>query len=108
AGVLDDVGDVAALHVEDVRDIGAGAHLGERDDEAVREAPRLHAEQRRDAVLPLLAEGNAILAHDVVARAPLQRRANLEAAGKDDAVELVLDAVGDDALLRDAVDALAL
>src|SRR5262249_33074143 len=56
---------------------------------------------------PLLREGNAVAAVHLVAGAPFERRADLEAAREDDAVELVFDAVGDDALLGDSLDALA-
>ena len=44
--------------------------------------------------------GEAAPAVDLVAGAALQRRANFEAAGEDDAVDLVLTAVRDDARSR--------
>src|SRR5581483_2285562 len=108
ARLLDQVGDVPALLFQHMREVGAEADLRHADDEAVGEAARLHAEQGANAVLPLLRERLAAAAVDVVAGAPFQRRAPLEAAGEDDAVNLVLDAVRHDAALGDPLDAAAI
>ena len=67
-------------------------------DEAVREAAAVHAVQRAHAVRPLLGQADAVAADELVAGAPRVVGADLEAGGEDQAVELVLDAVDDDAL----------
>ena len=67
----------------------------------------MHAVQRRDAVRPLLGQRQAVAAVQLVAGAARVVGADLEAGGVDQAVELVLDAVRDDAVLGDALDALA-
>ena len=59
-----------------------------------------------DAVLPLLVHRDAAAADDRVSGAPRERRElGLEPGGVDDAVELVLGAVGDHAVLGDPLDA---
>ena len=68
--------------------------------------PRLWKPWRVDAPSrPLLGERHAVAAVDLVAGAARVVGADLEAGGVDQAVELVLDAVDDDAALGDALDA---
>ena len=75
--------------------------------EAVREAVAVEAVQGLEPVGPVLGERLAAAAVDLEARAPGVGGADLEAGGEDDAVDLVLDAVEHQALLGDALDALA-
>ena len=83
------------------------AGLRDAEEEAVREAAAVQAVQRRDAVRPLLGQRQAVAADDLVAGAARVVGADLEAGGEDQAVDLVLDAVDDDAVLGDPLDALA-
>ena len=107
-GVLDDVGDVLALLVQHVRIVHREAGLLRPHDEAVREAAAVHAVQRRDAVRPLLGQAQPVAPVQLVAGAARVVRPDFEAGGVDQAVELVLHAVDDDALRRDPLDAFAL
>src|SRR5581483_10615213 len=64
--------------------------------------------QRLQAIRPIIRERCAIAPIDLEAGAPRIGRADLEAGGEDDAVDLVLDALEHKSLLRDAIDATAL
>ncbi len=100
-------GDVLGAQDHQVREVvgGDGLLTGRRHDEHVREAVRRHAVQADDAVLPLLFHRDAVAADDGVAGTPREgRQLPLEAGGEDDAVELVLGAVGDRAVRRDLRD----
>ena len=106
--VLDDVGEVLALLVERVRVVHGERAVQRAHVQTVREAAVVHAVQRAHAVLPLLGERQPVAAVDLVAGAAREVGADLEAGGVDQAVDLVLHAVRDHALLGDALDALAL
>src|SRR5207248_2827619 len=82
--------------------------LALRDDEEVRKIARLHAEERRHAALPLLAQRQAVSSVHVVADATPEGHTDFEAASEHDAVDLVLDAVGNDTALCDGLDAFSL
>ena len=108
-GARDHEGGVPAGLGEQVREVHGEAGLGDaHDEEEVREAVRVHAVQRAHAVLPLVRQGLAASPADLEAAAPGVGGADLEAAGVDQAVELVLPARGHDAALRDALHSLAL
>src|SRR5690606_24769288 len=68
----------------------------------------VHAVERPRPVRPVLAEGLAAAADEVVAGAPRVRRPDLEARRVDQAIDLPFDPFGDDAPLRDPLDALSL
>src|SRR2546423_14168433 len=57
---------------------------------------------------PVVGQGDAVHADDLVARAPCPRRADLEAGREDDAIHWVLDTIRNDASLGDPFHALAL
>ena len=64
---------------------------GCRHDEQVGEAPGHHAEEAGRPIGPLLGQGDAVPAHDVVTGPAVERRAlGLEAGAVDDGVDLVL------------------
>src|SRR5262249_23761511 len=104
----DDVGDVPALLIEEVREVRREAGLLGPHDEAVREAAAVHAVQGAHAVLPALRELHAVPPDDLVAGAPGVVRPDLEAGGEDQAVDWVLLPRDDEAVRRHALDALPL
>jgi len=102
----DDVGDVLALPAELLRHRGVEATLDVTDVELVREAVGHGAVQGARAVAPVVVDRAAVAPRDHVdAPASLQVAGHLEAAGEDDAIHRVLDAAGDEAAGRDALDA---
>src|SRR5215472_10036741 len=58
-------------------------------------------------VPPVVGQGHAAHTDYLVARSSSPCRANLEACGEDDAVDFVLDAVGNNPALGDPLDALS-
>ena len=105
--VLQNVRDMTALHVENMRNVRTETDLRQTDDETVREAVRLHAEHRGHAVTPFFAERDTVPPIHLISGATLQRRANLEATRVDDAIQFVFEAVRNYAARRDAFDAAA-
>src|SRR5256885_6753971 len=96
ANLINDVGQVAGLLVERVDEVDGESRLDEPDEEQVREAARLQPVHGAHAVAPRLRQRRAVAPGDVVAHAPGQRRADLEAGREDQAVERVLLAGDDD------------
>ena len=63
--------------------------------------------QGAPTVGPLVAEGETVAANNVVTGPARIARADLEAGGEDDAVNLVLSSIDDNAVLGDALDTLS-
>src|SRR6185369_12119003 len=105
--LLDDVGEMLALFVQHVRIVGGESRLAVAHDEDVGKAARMYAVQGRDAILPLVAQGNAATAVELIARAARIIRSDFEARGIDQAIDFIFLAVGDDAVLGDALHAFA-
>ena len=93
----DDVRDVLRLIVEHRRQVHRAAVLREPHQKTVGESVARKSVQRLHAGGPVVAQAHAVLADRVVAGAPRPRGADLEAGREDDAVDVVFDAVGDDA-----------
>ena len=91
-----------------VRDVGdqVGA-LGGLHEIGIGKAMHMHAVQAAHALGPVLRQPLAAAAHRVEAGAPFVRRAHLEARGVDDAVHRVFHARHQQAVLGDALNALA-
>ena len=94
--------------MQHVREVGGEAALGDAHVEGVRKAAALETVQGAHAVAPLLRKREPVAPLHLVAGPTGVRGAHLEAGGEDEAVQLVFHAVGDHALLRDALHALAL
>ena len=97
-----------ALLVEHVGEVRREAALGEAHEEAVREAVALEAVERLQFVGPLLRKRDPVATDDLVAGRGACSRANFEAGGEDEAIDLVLGVVDDDRVLGDTLDAAAL
>ena len=78
--------------------------MGEAEEKAVRKTVGLQSVQRAPAVGPLIGEGEAIAADDLVAGPAGVTRANLEASSEDDTIHRILGPVDHDAVLRNAFD----
>ena len=99
---LDDTGDVTALLLEHRGGVRRHAGLGEAGEELVGETVAHHAMKRPVAVGPVIVERQAVAALDRVnAEAAPELGRDLEAAGKDDAVDFIFDSIGDDPRLGD-------
>ena len=68
----------------------------------------LHAVQRADAVAPLVGQRQAVAADEFEAGAPRVVGADFESGCEDQAVDGVFDAVDDDAVRGDPLDATAM
>src|SRR4030095_14488575 len=75
------------------------------EDEQVRKPAGVEPVEGRHALGPFLRQRLAVSAGGFTTRPPRVARADLEARGIDDAVDLVLDAARDDTVLGDALDA---
>ncbi len=97
------------LLLEHRRGVGRNAALDESGEELVREAAAGHPVQRLIPIVPVVEQRQSVAAFDAVdGVAATQLGGDLESAGEHHAVHLVLDPVGDDALLGQPLHALGL
>ena len=86
-GVAQNMDEVVARFLEQVRVVDRETALGVTQDEHVGEAVHVHAVHRPDAVPPMLGEAVVPGADDVVAGSPGVLGPDLESGGVDQAVE---------------------
>ena len=105
-GVADDVGQVGGEFFEEVGEVRRERGLADVHEETVWETPALHSVQGGHPSGPLVREGLATAANDLVPGPAGVRGPHLEAGGEDDAVDLVLDAGHNQSAFGDVVDTL--
>ena len=102
-GPGDDPRGVAGLHVKQIRKVHREPRLGDAFDETVRETVGAQALERAHTVAPLLGQRHAVAADQLEPGAAAVVGAHLETRCEDQAVELVVHSVDDDAGLGDAL-----
>src|SRR6185437_7150550 len=107
AARLHDIGDMLALFVEHMREVGGEARLRIADDEAVRKSARMEAVEGRYAFLPLLGQRNPAASIQFIAGTPRVAGPDFKTRGIDQAIDFIFLAVGDDAAFGDPFHAFA-
>lgn len=105
--LLDDIRDVFGLVASHVQEVWRVAGLIDADEEAIGKVSCAMTMQSGHPVSPFVGEGDAVSAENFDSRPLRPGGSKLEPCGEDNAVQIILFAVGNDAFRCNTIDSFA-